>query len=121
MGFEIFGVEVRCDLPGGFNGRCATSFNPNRDAEVTGYPQFFEVVQLEGPVRPCCGSAGWWQISLYFSRSAGYVFGLAMGDVNLYFSISREVLVNLRLKSGLVDPNDPAKTWELTFGWKAIF
>ncbi|MGB9757810.1 MAG: hypothetical protein ACPLZE_05050, partial [Candidatus Bipolaricaulaceae bacterium] len=77
--------------------------------------------QFEGPVVPCCGAPGWWQLSLFFSRTPGNLFGLAMEDVNLYFPISREVLVNVRLKAGLVDPSDPGKTWILTFGWKGLF
>lgn len=120
-GFDIYGMEIRCDLPGGYKGRFATSFNPEKDSAVTGYPQFFEVVQLEGPVFPCCGSPGWWQVLLYFSRSSGHLFGLAMSDINVYFSVSREVLVNVRLKSGLVDPADPSKTWILQMGWRALF
>ncbi len=120
-GFDLYGLEIRCDLPNGYKTRFATSFNPAKDSAVTGYTQFFEVFQCEGPVVPCCGSPGWWQVSLFFSREAGHLFGLSMADVNLHFPISREMLVNVRLKSGLVDPGDPAKTWTLTLGWKGLF
>lgn len=120
-GFEFYGVEIRCDLPNGYKGRFATSFHPQRDSAVTGYTQFFEVFQWEGPVIPCCGSPGWWQVSLFFSRESGHLFGLAMGDVNLYFPLSREMLANVRLRSGQVDPVDPTKTWILTLGWKGLF
>jgi len=120
-GLAIYGVEIRCALPGGYKGRFATSFDPNKDSAVTGYTRFFEVVQLEGPVVPCCGAPGWWQISLYFERGSGKLFGLGMSDVNLYIPISREILVNVRLQTGLVDPSNPAKTWVLTTGWKALF
>lgn len=120
-GFDLYGVEIRCDLPNGYKARFATSFNPAKDSAVTGYTQFFEVFQWEGPVVPCCGAPGWWQISLFFSRESAYLFGLAMTDINLYFPISRQVLVNVRLKSGLVDPADPTKTWILTLGWKGLF
>lgn len=120
-GFEIYGMEIRCDLPNGYKGRFATSFNPQKDSAVTGYTQFFEVIQWEGPVVPCCGSPGWWQVLLFFSRDSGGPFGLAMADINLYFPISREVLVNVRLKSGLVDSADPTKKWILIWGWKGLF
>ncbi|MGQ9700821.1 MAG: hypothetical protein ACUVQS_07240, partial [Candidatus Bipolaricaulaceae bacterium] len=120
-GVEVYGVEIRCDLPEGYRARLATSFNPQKDSAVTGYPQFFELIQLEGPVVPCCGSPGWWQVLLYFSRDSGRVFGLAMGDVNVYFPISREVLINLRLQVGLVDPNAPGKTWRISLGWRSLF
>lgn len=120
-GLDVYGVELRCDFSESYKARFATSFDPEKDAAVTGYPQFFEVMQFEGPVTPCCGSPGWWQVFLYFSRTSGKVFGLAMGDVNLYMFISREVIVNVRLQAGLVDPSDPAKSWKLTFGWKSLF
>ncbi len=120
-GIEVYGVEIRCDLPSGYKARFATSFNPDKDSMVTGYTQFFEVVQFEGPVVPCCGSPGWWQLFLYFSRTSGKIFGLAMGDVNVYFPLSREVMINVRLQAGLVDPDDPAKTWKVSFGWKGLF
>lgn len=120
-GLEIWGVEIRCELPNGYRGRFATSFNPERDSSVTGYPHLFELFQLEGPVVPCCGSPGWWQISFYFSRDSGFVFGLAMSDVVVYFPISREAFFHAQLKSGFIDPADPTKTWELALGWKALF
>ncbi|MFN3346721.1 MAG: hypothetical protein ACK42E_02800 [Candidatus Bipolaricaulaceae bacterium] len=120
-GFDLYGVEIRCDLPNGYKARFATSFDPLKDSAVTGYTQFFEVLQWEGPVVPCCGAPGWWQVSLFFSRESGYLFGLAMADINLYFPLSREVLVHVRVKSGLVDPADPTKSWILTWGWKGLF
>ncbi len=120
-GFDLYGVEIRCDLPNGYKARFATSFNPGRDSAVTGYTQFFEVLQWEGPVVPCCGSPGWWQVSLFFRRESGYLFGLGMTDISLYFPLSRQMLVNVRLKSGLVDPADPTKGWILIWGWKGLF
>ena len=120
-GLEVYGVEIRCDLPRGYKTRFATSFDPAKDADITGYFHFFEVIQLEGPVVPCCGAPGWWQLSLYFQRTGGQLFGLGMTDIVLYFPISREVLLNVRLKTGLVDLDNPTKTWILAWGWKALF
>jgi len=120
-GLEIYGMEMRCDLPNGYMGRFATSFDPLRDAIVTGYSQFFEVVQLEGPVYPCCGPLGRWQVSLYFARESPRLLGLGMGSINLYFFVSRELMLNVKLQAGLVDPTDPTKTWILTVGFKALY
>ena len=119
-GFEVYGMEIRCDLPSGYKARFATSFNPERDSAVTGYPDFFEVIQLEGPVIPCCGSPGWWQFSFYFERASGRLFGLAMFDANMYIPISREFIAYARLQAGLI-PGAPTKTWVLTLGWRALF
>ncbi|MBC7343965.1 MAG: Ig-like domain-containing protein [Clostridia bacterium] len=120
-GVEVYGAEIRCDLPEGYKARFATSFNPAKDSAVTGYTHFFEVIQFEGPVVPCCGSPGWWQLFFYFSRTSGKIFGLAMADINMYFPLSREVMINARLQAGLVDPSDPTKTWKLSLGWKGLF
>ena len=118
-GLEVYGMEIRCDLPGGYKGRFATSFDPARDSAVTGYSDFFEVLQVEGPVIPCCGSPGWWQYSLYFKRS-GQLFGLSMFDANMYIPISRELIAHVRLQAGLI-PRAPTKTWVLTLGWRGLF
>ncbi|MBC7239706.1 MAG: hypothetical protein H5T71_06370, partial [Chloroflexi bacterium] len=120
-GFALYGIEIKCDVPPGYTLRLLTSFNPTQDSAVTGYAQFFELWQLEGPVVPCCGNPGRFQISLYFKRGVGNLFGFGMGDILLYFPLSREVFVNVGLKFGEVDPGDPTKTWVLTTGWKALF
>jgi len=120
-GINVYGFEIRCEVPGGYTLRLATSFDPLRDSLVTGHAQFFELWQLEGPVVPCCGSPGRFQLSAYFKRATGNLFGFAMGNAILFFPVSREVLVNVGLKVGEVDPADPAKTWILTTGWKGLF
>jgi len=120
-GFDLYGIEIKCELASGYILRLATSFNPLQDSSVTGYAQFFELWQLEGPVVPCCGNPGRFQLSAYFGRESGSLFGLGMGNIILYFPVSREVLVNVGLKLGEVDPGDPAKTWILTVGSKGLF
>ncbi|GAB4308362.1 MAG: hypothetical protein Kow0097_08930 [Candidatus Bipolaricaulota bacterium] len=120
-GFDVYGIEIKCDVAPGYTLRLLTSFNSAKDSLVTGYPQFFELWQLEGPVVPCCGNPGRFQISLYFMRGEGSLFGFGMGNILLYFPVSREVLVSVGLKVGEVDPGDPSKTWILTTGWKALF
>lgn len=121
IGFDLYGIEIKCDVPPGYALRLLTSFDPPKDLLVTGYSQFFELWQLEGPVVPCCGNPGRFQISVYFKRGAGTLLGFGMGNIVLYFPVSREVLVNVGLKGGEVDPADPGKTWILTTGWKALF
>jgi hypothetical protein len=120
-GVDLFGFEIRCEIPGGYTLRLATSFNPLRDSAVTGYAQFFELWQVEGPVVPCCGSPGRFQLSTYFQRAGGTLFGFGMANMILHFPLSREVLINVGLMIGDVDPLDPTKRWILTTGWRAIF
>ncbi len=120
-GFSLDGFEIKCEAFGGYTLRLATSFNPLKNSQITGYATFFEVWQLEGPVVPCCGNPGRFQLSVYFKRDQGPLFGTAMWHPILYFPISREVLANVSLKLGEVDPLDPTKTWILTLGWKGLF
>ncbi|HPD06347.1 MAG TPA: hypothetical protein PLC08_00475 [Candidatus Bipolaricaulis sp.] len=119
-GFDLYGIEIKCELASGYTLRLATAFDPRWDSSVTGYAQFFELWQLEGPVVPCCGNPGRFQLSAYFGRESGSLFGLGMGNIILYFPVSREVLVNVGLKLGEVDPGDPTK-WILTVGSKGLF
>lgn len=121
IGFDLYGFEIKCEVPGGYTLRLVTSFNPLKDALVTGYGQFFELWQLEGPVVPCCGNPGRFQLSAYFKRESGTLFGFGMGNLILHFPVSRELLVNVGLKLGEVDPGDPTKAWILTVGWKGLF
>lgn len=120
-GIDLYGIDIKCEALGGYTLRLVTSFNPLKDAEVTGYAQFFELWQLEGPIVPCCGNPGRFQLSAYFKRETGTIFGFGMGNLILYFPISREVLVNVGLKFGEADPFDLNKTWILTTGWKGLF
>jgi hypothetical protein len=117
-GIEVYGIEIRCEVPGGYTLRLATSFNPLRDSRVTGYAQFFQMWRIEGPVVPCCGSPGRFQISAYFKRASGNLFGFGMGNLVVFFPLSRELLLNVGLKVGEVAP---AKTWILTVGWRGLW
>ncbi|HAZ30962.1 TPA: hypothetical protein DCY65_05290 [Candidatus Acetothermia bacterium] len=120
-GIEVYGAEIRCEVPGGYTLRMATSFNLLMDSRVTGFARFFQLWQLEGPVAPCCGSPGRFQVSAYSTRRSGTLFGFGMGNFILFFPVSREVLLNVGLMVGEVDPGDPTKAWILTMGWKGLF
>lgn len=120
-GIDLYGIEIKCEVPGGYTLRLATSFNPLKDSAVTGDLRFFELWQLEGPVVPCCGNPGRFQLSAYFKRGSGTLFGFGMGNLILYFPVSRELVLNVGLKFGEVDPLDPTKTWILTTGWRGVF
>lgn len=121
QGLSVDGFEIKCEVLGGYSLRLVTSFNPLKDSQIIGYIQFFELWQLDGPVVPCCGNPGRFQLSAYFSRGGGTLFGAGMWHAIVFFPVSREVLVNVGLRLGEVDPLDPAKTSILTLGWKGLF
>lgn len=123
LGFEglsVYGFELSCELAG-YRLRSATSFDPSRDGEVTGDARFFELWQLEGPVAPCCGAPGRFQVSLYFKRDSGNLFGLGMATVILHVPLSRELSIQVGWKGGEVESPPSAKTWALTWGWRGIW
>jgi hypothetical protein len=120
-GIDIYGMEIKCEVPWGYTLRLATAFHFKKNSEVTGDPRFFELWQLEGPVPPCCGNLGRFQLSAYFERDGGSLWGFGMGNFILYFPVSRELLVKVGLKVGKVDAADPAKAWVLTTGWQGLF
>ncbi|MCX7751048.1 MAG: hypothetical protein N2320_05900, partial [Candidatus Bipolaricaulota bacterium] len=113
-GLNVYGVEIRCELPGEFGLRAATSFSDSRNAAVTGDSRFFEVWQVYGPTVPCCGPRGRWQISTYFRRLAGSLFGWGMTEVQLLWSLNYHFTLRAVARFGAVDPGDPAKTWSLS-------
>ncbi len=120
-GIDLYGIEIKCEVSGGYTLRLATAFNSAKNSQVTGDTRFFEVWQLEGPVVPCCGNPGRFQVSVYFEQASGSLFGFGMGNIVLYFPVSRELLVRVGLKVGKVDAADPAKTWILTTAWQGLF
>lgn len=68
LGLQFYGFEIRLTLDGGIEFRSATSFVYERNAAVTGFSEYFEVWTIRGPILPCCGAPGWWQISTYFDE-----------------------------------------------------
>ncbi|MFO8033750.1 MAG: Ig-like domain-containing protein [Candidatus Bipolaricaulota bacterium] len=118
---NLFGVEVHCELPDGQGLRLATSFDESKDASVTGASRFFEVWRVYGPVLPCCGARGRWQISTFFKRDGDTLFGWGMTEAVVHFPLSDQVLLNLTFKGGELDATDSAKTWSLALGMKGLW
>ncbi len=120
-GLLLYGMEIRCEFPDEQGVRLATSFVDDRNASVTGDARFFEVWQIYGPVLACCGPRGRWQLSTFFKRTGGGVFGWGMSEAQLVFPLSEQVNVRIIAKFGEVDPNNPAKTWALSFGFTGLW
>ncbi len=120
-GVEIYGVEIKCDFSGEISGKFVTSFDPEKDASVTGDENFFEYWRFEGPVVGCCGDTGRWQFTFYFSRGREDLFGLGKIKSHILFPLFAGFTVHFGLEVGLVDPDDPSKAWMLNFGWKGTF
>jgi hypothetical protein len=127
-GIKVYGVRIRCDLPGGQRLILASSFDPDPDhlynCRVTGYCDFFETARLEGPIFPCCGNPGWWETAFYFQPPElvpDRLFGLALSHFSLWFPITKEITWHFALDVGLVDPDDPSVTYRVTVGWRGLW
>jgi len=89
-GLKLYGIEARLSFNGGIDLRAATSFDPNKNALVTGYQEYFEVLMFTGPILPCCGAPGRWQIGFYF-QDGGALFGWGQTRIVLDFSLGTTI------------------------------
>jgi hypothetical protein len=120
-GVEVYGIEIKCEFAGEITGKFATSFNPEKDASITGSQHFFEYWRFEGPITGCCDDTGHWQFTFYFSRGNDYLFGFSKLKTLVIFPLFRGFTAHFGLELGLVDPDDLSKTWLLNLGWKGTF
>ncbi|NOX45293.1 MAG: hypothetical protein GXO72_06150 [Caldiserica bacterium] len=118
---DLYGIEIRCEFANEIAGKFVTSFDPEKDASLTGDAAFFEYWRLEGPVVGCCGDTARWQITFYFSRGNDDLFGVSKVKTILNVPLLQGFTVNFGAEMGLVDPADPAKTWKVDFGWQGTF
>ena len=118
---DLYGIELKCEFANEIQGRFVTSFDPERDASLTGDPNFFEYWRFEGPVVGCCGDTGRWQFTFYFSRGTEFLFGFSKLKCILTFPLFQGFTVTFGAETGLVDPADPAKTWKVNLGWQGTF
>ncbi|MCR4392047.1 MAG: Ig-like domain-containing protein [Candidatus Acetothermia bacterium] len=109
-GIAFYGFEMRTELEGGVEVRTATSFVDEKNAAVTGYCDYFEVWWFSGPILPCCGSPGRWQIGTYFD-DRGRLFGWGMTRIVLDFALGDSVRVSTEFS--VFDSN-----WEWKVGIK---
>ncbi|MFO8033542.1 MAG: hypothetical protein R6U88_00010 [Candidatus Bipolaricaulota bacterium] len=117
-GIEVQGFEVRLTLVGGTELRGATAFVPERNGRITGFSEYFEMLMLTGPIRPCCENApGRWQLAVYFSGS-DELFGWGMTRFVLEFPVSSNTRLFSRLSARAV--TSPWQ-WEWRAGWTIRF
>ncbi len=113
-GFDFFGYEIRCDLPGDMSLRIATSLNPAKNARVTGSSEHFQVISLRGIVLPCCGGPGRWMISAFFDADSDQLFDWGRTVITFASPISEEITIRVRLT---LEPSE----YTLSVSWKGIF
>jgi len=115
----LYGYDIRVTLEGGIQFRTATSLVPGKNAAVTGFGQYFEYWMLSGPIAPCCGAPGLWQIATYFSENGEELFGWGRTRMVLEFPIAPRIRIRntLTVRSEVEDE----WAWELKTAWTVRF
>ena len=115
-GVSIYGIRFRHVFPDAVRLRAATSFDPNKNAAVTGLTDYFTNISISGPTASRCGRAGRWGVETYFQADDATLFdwGMTVFDFSLglsnAFSMSTEIVVRSGTFGG------PLLEW--TIGWK---
>ena len=65
---DLEGYELIAELGDVFVLTLATSFVESANRRIVGERDFFEKIELSGPLAGCCGETGDWDVSLYFLR-----------------------------------------------------
>jgi hypothetical protein len=116
-GLSVYGVRIRQTLAGGAEIRSDTSFVTAKNAQVTGYSDYFEALLLSGPMPTCCGGPGEWLVATYFNATDTTLFDWGMTMVLLDIGLGDHLrwTAQVVFRSGFF--GDPVA--EFTIGWKA--
>ena len=112
-GVSVYGLRIEHTL-GGVSLESSTSFDPGKNATMTGQVDYFELLRISGTISSCCGSGGTWSIATYFQNDHAAIMGwgmtVAKADVMLGQNVSASLQMTCRT-GGFGDPK-----LELTFG-----
>jgi len=115
-GVCIYGLRMRCAFPGGIDFQTATSFDPARNTTLTGHSDYFELIALSGPTRPCCRAPGLWRFATYFTNASEKLFDWGMTKFSLDIGVGEQLRTSAEVvvRSGSF-PGD--RILELTVGF----
>jgi len=113
-GLAIYGLRVEWEI-GDVRVVNATSFDPAKNAVLTGQSDYFEVLRASGTVTGCRGAPGSWGMATYFHAGSDRLFdwGMTTGRFDLALNDCVNADFELVYRSG--ELGDP--TVELSFGW----
>jgi hypothetical protein len=105
-GISVYGLRIGHAL-GGVNLESSTSFDPAKNATMTGQVDYFELLRISGTVTSCCGSGGTWSVATYFQNDHEAIMGwgmtVAKADVMLGQNVSASLQIVCRA-GGFADP-----------------
>jgi hypothetical protein len=113
-GFSFYGLTIKEEI-GGVTFRAATSFDPKKNASVTGQGDYFELISLSGRTASCCDVIGTWSIATYFQNDHPTLFSWGMTKTSLNVGIAEALSLSLSITAQTGGFGDP-KT-EFAFGF----
>lgn len=113
---SFYGFRIRHSFLDGIEFQSATSLDPARNATLTGYSDYFELVTLSGTTAPCCQAPGLWRLATYFQSAQPTLFGWGMTKFAFDIGVGQELRTSAEVvvRSGSF-PGD--RILELTLGF----
>jgi len=90
-GVSLYGLQFQTTLPNNVRVRTDSSFDPDQNATLTGYADYWERLRITGSTSSCCGGQGYWEIATYFKADHISLFDWGMTRLTLDESITDSV------------------------------
>ena len=109
-GLDIYGVGLRYSW-NGLSFASYSSFDPGKNASLTGKSEYWEVFTITNNTDSCCGGGLEFSVSTYFSCDSTALFDWGETDVDVSVGIGS----NFTLSTGLLVDTTGLKEWTLGF------
>jgi len=110
-GISLYGLQFQTTLSNGVQVRTDSSFDPDQNATLTGYADYWERLRITGPAAACCGGPGYWEIATYFK--ADHISLFDWGRTTLTLDESITDAVEFYTQASFLSS---APTWQWTVG-----
>jgi hypothetical protein len=112
-GVSVYGLRIEHTL-GGVSFESSISFDPAKNATMTGQVDYFELLRVSGTIPSCCGSGGAWSIATYFQNDHAALMGWGMTVAKADVMLGQNTSVSLQVACRTGGFGDPKL--ELTVG-----
>ncbi|MFC2079147.1 hypothetical protein ACFLSZ_04120 [Candidatus Bipolaricaulota bacterium] len=113
---RVYGWELECEIGEAVDVFMATSLDPDRNREITGNEDYWEVWILSGSSPSCCDRELLWEVATYFGDTPGVLFNREVTTFKIEIPLGRQVTTSLG--AGFAES---APHWTMNFGFKVRF
>jgi hypothetical protein len=113
-GVQVYGLKLECSVDQMVELYAATSLMPEKNYELTGYSDFYEVYRLSLVYPSCCGQEPRIEVACYFDKTAGELFDCAMMAASIEIPLADSSLWTVTVERGATD-------WLFRVGWEMRF